>query len=52
MKIQVEQREYNGNDELYEVMDEILIGFSIETVFVNWMNRLQRLIDRNGDHAS
>jgi hypothetical protein len=24
----------------------------IETVFVDWMNRLQRLIDRNGDYVS
>jgi hypothetical protein len=30
-----------GKDELYEVMDEILTGLSIEmieTVFVDWMN--------------
>jgi hypothetical protein len=36
-------------------MDEILTGRSIqiiETVFVDWMNRLQRLIDGNGDYVS
>jgi hypothetical protein len=44
-----------GEDELYEVMVEILTGVSIEmieTVFVDWMNRLQRLIDGNGDYVS
>jgi hypothetical protein len=33
-------------------MDDILTGFSIEmieTVLVDWMIRLQRLIDGNGD---
>jgi hypothetical protein len=42
-------------DELYEVMDEILTGLSIEmieTVFVDWMNRLQRLTAGNGGHVS
>jgi hypothetical protein len=55
LKIQLERREYNGEDELYEVVDEILRGLSIEmieTVFVDWMNQLQRLIDGNGDHVS
>jgi hypothetical protein len=36
-------------------MDEILTGLSIEiveTVFVDWMNRLQRLIDGNGGYVS
>jgi homoserine trans-succinylase len=36
-------------------VDEILTGLSIEkieTVFVDWMNRLQRLIDWNGDNVS
>jgi hypothetical protein len=36
-------------------MDEILTGLSIEmigTVFVDWMNRLQRLINGNGDYVS
>jgi hypothetical protein len=36
-------------------MNEILTGPSIEmveTVFVDWMNRLQRLIDGNGDYVS
>jgi hypothetical protein len=54
-KTQLERREYNGEDELYEVVDEILTGPSIEmieTVFVDWMNRLQRLIDGNGDYVS
>jgi transposase len=43
LKTQLEQREYNGKDELYEVVDETLTGLSIEmieTVFVDWMNRL------------
>jgi hypothetical protein len=55
LKTQLEQREYNGENELYEVVDEILTGLSIEmikTVFVDWMNRLQRLIDGSGDHVS
>jgi hypothetical protein len=41
LKTQLERRGYNGDDELYEVVDEILTGLSIEmieTVFVNWMN--------------
>jgi hypothetical protein len=44
-----------GEDELHEIVDEILTGLSIEmieTVFVDWMNRLQRLIDGNGDYVS
>jgi hypothetical protein len=48
LKTQLERREYNGEDQLYETVDEILTGLSIEkieTVFVDWMNRLQRLID-------
>jgi hypothetical protein len=41
LKIQLERREYNGKDQLYEVVDEILTGLSIEMikmVFVDWMN--------------
>jgi hypothetical protein len=41
LKTQLERREYNGEDELYEVGDEILTGSSIEmikTVFVDWMD--------------
>jgi hypothetical protein len=37
------------------MVDEILTGLSIEMiemVFVDWMNRLQRLIDGNGDCVS
>jgi hypothetical protein len=52
LKTQLERREYNGEDQLYEAVDEILAGFSIEmieTVFVDWMNRLRRLIDGNSD---
>jgi hypothetical protein len=55
LKTQLERREYNGEDELYEVVDEILTGVSIEvieTVFVDWMNQLQRLIDGNVDYFS
>jgi hypothetical protein len=55
LKTQLERREYNGEDELYEVGDEILAGLSIEmieTVFVDWMNRLQRLIDGNDHYVS
>jgi hypothetical protein len=47
--------EYNGEDELHEVVDEILTSISIETiktVFVNSMDRLQRLIDGNGNYVS
>jgi hypothetical protein len=55
LKTQLERREYNGANELYEVVDEILTGLSIEViepVFVDWMNRLQCLIDGNGDYVS
>jgi hypothetical protein len=55
LKTQLERRGYNVEDELYEAVDEILTGLSIEmieTVFVDWMNRLQRLIDGNGDCVS
>jgi hypothetical protein len=55
LKTQLKRREYNGKDELYEVVDEILTSLSIEmieTVFIDWMNRIQRLIDGNGNHAS
>jgi hypothetical protein len=55
LKTQLERREYNGEDELYEVVDEILTSVSIamiETVFVDWMNRVQRSIDGNGDYIS
>jgi hypothetical protein len=55
LKTQLERREYTGEDDLYEVVDETLTGFSIEmieTVFVDWMNQLQRLIDGNGDYVS
>jgi hypothetical protein len=53
--MQLEQREYNGKDELYQVVDGMLTSFSIEmieTVFVDSMNRLQRLIDVNDDYVS
>jgi hypothetical protein len=52
LKTQLERREYNKEDEFYEAMDEILTGLStemIETVFVDRINRLQRLIHGNGD---
>jgi hypothetical protein len=55
LKRQLERREYNGENKLFEVPDEILTGLSvqmIETVFVDWMNRLQRLPDGNGDYVS
>jgi hypothetical protein len=55
LKIQLERRGHNGEDELSEVVDEILTARSVEmteTVFVDWMNRLQRLIDGNGDYVS
>jgi hypothetical protein len=54
-KPQLERREYNGEDKLYEAVDEILTGLSIEmieTVFVYWMNRFQCLVDGNGDSVS
>jgi hypothetical protein len=55
LKTQLEQREYNGADELYEAVDDILTDLSIEmieTVFVHCMNRLQSLVDGNGDYVS
>jgi hypothetical protein len=36
-------------------VDEFLMRLSIEiieAVFIDWMNRLQRLIDGNGDYLS
>jgi hypothetical protein len=53
-KTQPERRGENGEDELYEAVDEILPGLSIEmiqTVFVDW-NPRQRLIDGNGGYIS
>jgi hypothetical protein len=55
LKTQPERREYNGKDELYEVVDEISTGLAIKmikTVFIDWMNRLQSLIDGTGDYFS
>jgi hypothetical protein len=55
LKTHLERRGYYGENELYEAMDENLTGLSAdmtETVFVDWMNRLQRLIDGNGDYVS
>jgi hypothetical protein len=55
LETQLERRENNGEDEFYEVVDEILTGLSIEiieTVFIDWMNRRHRLIDGNGDYVS
>jgi phosphatidylglycerophosphatase A len=52
LKTQLERRESNGEDKSYEVVDEILTGISIEMVFVDWMNRLQCLIDGNGGYVS
>jgi hypothetical protein len=52
LKIQLERREYNEEDELYETVDEISAGLlieMIETVFVDSMNQLQRMIDGNDD---
>jgi hypothetical protein len=52
---QLERRKYNGEEELCEIVDEILTGLSIEMiepVFVDWMNRLQCLIDGDGDYVS
>jgi hypothetical protein len=55
VKTQLERREYNGENELYKGVDDIWTGLSIEmieTVFADWMNRLQHLIDGNGDYVS
>jgi hypothetical protein len=55
LKTQLERIEDNGENELYEMADEILTGLSIDMtkmVFVHWMKRLQRLIDGNGDYVS
>jgi hypothetical protein len=52
---QFQQREYDGEDELYEVVDEILADLStemIETVFGDWMDRLKCVIDGNSDYVS
>jgi hypothetical protein len=52
LKTELERREHNGEDELYEVVDEILTDLSIEMieiVFVDWMNQIQRLIDGSDD---
>jgi hypothetical protein len=35
LKTELERREYNGEDESCEAVDEILTGVSIETVFVD-----------------
>jgi hypothetical protein len=54
-KTQLERREYNGEDELYEAMDEILSVLSIEmieTVSVDWMNGLECSIDGTCDYIS
>jgi hypothetical protein len=32
LKTQLERREYHGKDELYEALDEILTGLSIEMI--------------------
>jgi hypothetical protein len=55
LKTQLEQREDKGKNELCEGVNEILTDLSIEmieTVFVDWMSRLQCLIDGNGDYVS
>jgi hypothetical protein len=55
LETQLKRREYNGEDELYEVRDEFLTGISIErieTVFIDWMNRLQHLINGNDGYVS
>jgi hypothetical protein len=55
LKTQLERIEYNREVEFYEGVDDILTGLSIEmieTVFVDWMNRFQRLTEGNGDHFS
>jgi hypothetical protein len=55
LKTQLERREYNGEDALYEVLDKIVTDLSIEMiamVFIDWMNRFQRLIDGNSDYVS
>jgi hypothetical protein len=55
LKIQLKRREYNREDELIEVVDEILTSLSIEMiemVLVDWINRLQHLIDGDGDYIA
>jgi hypothetical protein len=55
VETQLERREYNGEDELYEVLDGILTSLSIKmikTLFVDWMNLLHRLVDGNGEYIS
>jgi hypothetical protein len=44
-----------GKMNISEVLDDILTGRSIamiKTVFVDWMNRLQCVIDGNSDDVS
>jgi hypothetical protein len=55
LNIRLERREYHGEDELYEAMDKSLSGLSIEmieTVFVDWISRLQQLNDGNSEYVS
>jgi hypothetical protein len=55
LKTRLERREYNGEDEVYEALDKIVTDVSIgmiATVFVDWMNRFQRLIDGDSDYVS
>jgi hypothetical protein len=55
LKRQLEWSEYNGENGLYETVNGILTGLlieMIETVFINWVNRFQRLIDENGGYVS
>jgi hypothetical protein len=55
LETQLERREYDGENEFCEGVDEILISPSIkmiETLFVGWMNRLQSLIDRKDGYIS
>jgi hypothetical protein len=50
LKTQLEWREYNGEDELYEIVDEILIGLSIDLCRLD--ESIPTLIDGNGDYVS
>jgi hypothetical protein len=55
LKVQLKRRQNDDSDELYEVVDEILAGRSIEmieTVFGDWMDRPERVTHENNEYIS
>jgi hypothetical protein len=50
-----DRRKYHGKGELHEMVDEILTSLSIEMIEIvssDWMDRIQRVIDGNGEHVA